>query len=496
MATMNILEAALEYADNGWGVIPVRRDKRPITQNGSKDWSRDPDVIRAWWEKWPQANVAICTGKEPSGLAVVDIDSAAGFPALEALGIDLDASRQAKTGRDGVGVHIFYRIPDGVTVRNAAKIVDGVDVRGEGGFVIVAPSVHTSGRQYEWANDEPLEDFPAVLLGKRQGKILSLTDARQGSSDLSGGIGEGSRNDTLFRWACKKRGEGATEEDLGLMIESANRKYCKPPLPDDEIADMAARICREYPQGNASGLYIPSDSEAAKRWAESQALPLPLAKEVQEVVEKVSQAKAERGDDEWQVLDIVRRVIDEDGGCRFSLTVKLGDRQMTMRGIPAAEMLKYGSLAARALGTANGFAWPEGKVKAKELMTAIREHMAAGIREEQGASEESASALAYAHLIDHALQLQETEEREKMMADNGDLRYYDETLDKWLIAGEAARHMVKSQVPDANKETLAAAFRRAEGESVRITVRGLQRRFTAIKLPKAEQKLTSAKMLA
>src|SRR4051812_5364940 len=71
--TRNLLAAALYYATRwAWPVFPLRPgDKRPLTEHGFKDASRDPDRIRAWWKATPQANIGV-----PTGLAfdVLDVD--------------------------------------------------------------------------------------------------------------------------------------------------------------------------------------------------------------------------------------------------------------------------------------------------------------------------------------------------------------------------------------------------------------------------------------
>jgi hypothetical protein len=83
------LQAAAFYAERGWYVFLIhcvrngrctcgRTDcsgpgKHPRTGNGLKDASTDPETIRGWWKRWPDANVGIVTG-EVSGIVVVDID--------------------------------------------------------------------------------------------------------------------------------------------------------------------------------------------------------------------------------------------------------------------------------------------------------------------------------------------------------------------------------------------------------------------------------------
>ena len=82
--------AALDYADNGWRVIPLHTIERGACSCGKAscadpgkhprltEWqhraSTDPDQIARWWRQWPNANVGIATG-ETSNLWVLDIDN-------------------------------------------------------------------------------------------------------------------------------------------------------------------------------------------------------------------------------------------------------------------------------------------------------------------------------------------------------------------------------------------------------------------------------------
>src|SRR5256885_2269598 len=96
-----MLEAALEYALAGLPVFPLHhavaggcscsdpgctdKAKHPRTRNGLDDASTDPEVIAAWWRRWPDANIGIRTGL-PAGLAVLDVDPRhGGIAALEQL---------------------------------------------------------------------------------------------------------------------------------------------------------------------------------------------------------------------------------------------------------------------------------------------------------------------------------------------------------------------------------------------------------------------------
>ncbi len=172
--------AARYYAEvEGLPVFPLK-GKIPFTgTRGFYDASRDPDVLAFWWQRWPQANIGIPTGKR-SGWIVLDIDGRHhGVASLKRLLEDarrraieeqrpfepLPPTRSAYTG--GGGLHLVFTVRDDLDfpVKNATGLGDyaGIDLRGEGGYVVVAPSQHESGQRYAWLNDEPLAPFPDLL---------------------------------------------------------------------------------------------------------------------------------------------------------------------------------------------------------------------------------------------------------------------------------------------------------------------------------------------
>ncbi len=180
MTPTALADAARYYAGLGWPVIPLhaifggsctcgREDcaspgKHPRTPHGLKDASVDPDIIASWWRKWPAANVGVVTGAG-SGLVVLDIDPRHGgdksLTELTWLHGELPETVEAATG--GGGQHLFFMHP-GEPIRNRANIQPGIDVRGDGGYVVVAPSVHVSGGAYSWLSGHaPGEIEPASL---------------------------------------------------------------------------------------------------------------------------------------------------------------------------------------------------------------------------------------------------------------------------------------------------------------------------------------------
>ena len=126
--------------------------KEPLTEHGFKDATTDQKRIKAWWQKWPHANIAIPTGAA-SGLLAADIDPRNG-------GNESLAELQAKHGRlpdtaeqstGGGGRHFVFR-DLGVPLPKA--LAAGIDLKGDGGYIVVAPSIHPSGKQYQWVGTE------------------------------------------------------------------------------------------------------------------------------------------------------------------------------------------------------------------------------------------------------------------------------------------------------------------------------------------------------
>jgi putative DNA primase/helicase len=158
-----LLNAALSYAARGWHVFPcyslINRGcscgnadcrslaKHPMTSDGLHGATTDELLIRAWWEKWPAANVAIATG-QISEIVVVDIDSRDSADSFRARFPEIDF-KSIPTVRTGRGWHLYFRHPGG-TVQNRTGIFPGIDVRADGGYVIAPPSIHRSGRVYQW----------------------------------------------------------------------------------------------------------------------------------------------------------------------------------------------------------------------------------------------------------------------------------------------------------------------------------------------------------
>jgi hypothetical protein len=171
------VDFASQYATRGWPVLPCHTPtrtgcscsdaecsspgKHPRLVNGLHGATTDLVEIEEWWQRWPNANVAIQTG-DVSGLVAIDIDRRGGGDRTLA---DLvrQHERLAKTlaVQTGDGVHLYFQHP-GRRVPNDAsrRLGPGIDIRGDGGYVLAPPSLHRNGRRYA-AIDETMP--PAVM---------------------------------------------------------------------------------------------------------------------------------------------------------------------------------------------------------------------------------------------------------------------------------------------------------------------------------------------
>lgn len=142
--------------------------KHPIARlvpKGLTQASVDEQQVRDWWVQEPYANIGIRTG----GIVdLLDIDSDEGLAsfaqAVARAGGMPTHFGIARSGRDGTGMH-YYVVTGGMRALAGGKTAPpGIDVKGRGGYAVVPPSMHASGRRYEWITNgfdaaEPLGDI-------------------------------------------------------------------------------------------------------------------------------------------------------------------------------------------------------------------------------------------------------------------------------------------------------------------------------------------------
>ncbi|WP_235715223.1 bifunctional DNA primase/polymerase [Acetivibrio thermocellus] len=164
---MTMMDAALKYAEANIPVIPLHwicedgscsckegsncdsKGKHPLYTGWYKNSTAYVEQIRKWWTKTPNANIGIPTG-EKSDWLVLDVDDGGDetISALEATHGKLPDTVTAVTGRGGR--HYVFKYPQGRSIPNKTKFAPDLDTRSTDGLIVVAPSIHVSGNQYQW----------------------------------------------------------------------------------------------------------------------------------------------------------------------------------------------------------------------------------------------------------------------------------------------------------------------------------------------------------
>jgi hypothetical protein len=270
------IDAVLSLAAQGWRLLPCQeRSKKPQIAKWPERASMDPKKISAWARKYLRCNWALATGPG-SGVWVLDIDGDEGKETLAKLIEQHGDWVLTRTAHTGSGCHQYFKWPgsDLVIRNNVKKLGPGLDVRGDGGYVIIPPSVHPNGLSYEWDNDYEVATAPAWLLEK----VATQEDEQRQNTGVI--FTQGHRNDSLMRIAFSRRRKGKQLAEIEKELLEISARRCQPSLPEAEVRKIAQSVCK-YPVGGLDPLE--KAWEVAKVHASKDEQFLELARELQRV---------------------------------------------------------------------------------------------------------------------------------------------------------------------------------------------------------------------
>jgi hypothetical protein len=244
--------------------------------------------VADWWQRWPDANVAIVCGPVSEGLAVLDIDDRELAEAMAA-----DAGLQAETTlvrTPSDGLHVYTIETEGTSP--SGPLVPGLaDLKAAGGYVLAPPS-GIDGREYVYLTNNGIMRVP-----KAKGWALELlatygfempesktSSKRLDTAEILEGLPEGERDDALFRLACKLRRTDVPREMTERLILEAAAK-CSPPFSEREALEKVASAYRRYPSSDTipnSHPYIERESGIAVVEAAQMVEPGPRRWRVQD----------------------------------------------------------------------------------------------------------------------------------------------------------------------------------------------------------------------
>lgn len=154
---LSILDAALAYLDRHWCVVPVKRGQKApaVRWKQYQDIRPDEKRIHQWFSNERYNALAVLLGPVSNHLACRDFDKADSYEGWSARNANF--ASHLPTVQTGRGYHVYFRNENcALTV-----LADG-ELRGSGGVCLLPPSVHPTGKRYEWiiplGNEVPLID--------------------------------------------------------------------------------------------------------------------------------------------------------------------------------------------------------------------------------------------------------------------------------------------------------------------------------------------------
>lgn len=166
---MDTRTAFRTYTAWGWPVIPLcspdhqhmsdkhnescrNPGKKPLLKNWTEVAAPTKAKIDRWLKKWPSMNIGLVLGN-PSGIVAIDLDGDKGTELLRQMsGGDLPDTATFSTPN---GLRYLYRVPAGMTLKKYKKSDPSLPhnecaLLGEGNQTVLPPSIHHSGKAYEW----------------------------------------------------------------------------------------------------------------------------------------------------------------------------------------------------------------------------------------------------------------------------------------------------------------------------------------------------------
>jgi len=263
------------YRSVGFSLIPIRYgDKRPDwlvlpkDEDGNPTWKpfqfRKPtdEEIQKWFLSGEKRNVAVVLGSISDNAFVIDLDSPELVAAVKSKAPWLFKKTLAVESGRGAHLHFKGNIP--VRSMKFQHPLGEIDIKGEGGYVLLPPSLHPSGKNYKFVNmvepakvytdEATVEDFLRAffrevfpeLLDELERKLeggvasqsipqstLRFPDVPPCLGRLLQGVKEGIRNESCYLLSAYLTKLLPVENVKDLML--AWNKRNNPPLSDSEV---------------------------------------------------------------------------------------------------------------------------------------------------------------------------------------------------------------------------------------------------------------------
>jgi putative DNA primase/helicase len=175
-----MIDIVLAIARRGVPLFPVDPftkkpyERRPAdgSAGGFHRATCDEAQLRTWWRQYSDAMLGMPTGaRSRMWVLDVDFDSGRGIDGSQILARltaehgPLPPTLTSVTPRGGL--QYFFKRNDSIVIPSRVnKLGRGLDTRGDGGYVVLPPSLRGDGMRYRWANRLPRYDAPQWLVDK------------------------------------------------------------------------------------------------------------------------------------------------------------------------------------------------------------------------------------------------------------------------------------------------------------------------------------------
>ncbi|BFG72107.1 hypothetical protein PTKU46_01400 [Paraburkholderia terrae] len=210
--------------------------------------------------------VGLVGGQISGGLECLDFDTLSGYQLFQEVVKTSELALLAARIEAGYaemspkGAHLLYYC-ESVGHNQMLNARLKIEIRGEGGFVVIAPTTFGSGdeRKRYQLKSGALSTIARITPAERE-ELFSLIRALGAPyppavnavavSPAGSTIAEGGRNNALASLAGTLHHRGVSAEVLSAALHAENRTRCVPPLPDSEI-EAIVRSVSKYPLGRA-----------------------------------------------------------------------------------------------------------------------------------------------------------------------------------------------------------------------------------------------------
>jgi hypothetical protein len=220
-----MLTEAKQLLSKGISIIPIigptsqseEMYKSPALKSWKEYQNRRPTIqeVNNWFST-SRYNMAIVTG-QISKIFCLDIDERHnGYDSIKNFQIPFTWHDKSPNGE-----HYYFRLDQ--DIGNSIGILPGIDIKGNGGYVVVPPSIGYDGTSYEWIKspgNSPLAYPPKWLLD------LISSSTKNDTSNKQGWVGEalltmevGNIDNTLFKVLSRLRHDNYTKQDAFTLLK-------------------------------------------------------------------------------------------------------------------------------------------------------------------------------------------------------------------------------------------------------------------------------------